>query len=250
MGHFSTSRLDAIVSSGSIGNASIIDLLDIVEYVPIRDSEDAEDIYRLRYDCYLREGAITRNDSGMLTDDFDNQHASRVFGLRIEGVFVASVRISLLDRHSPQSPSMLSFRDHLEPLIASGLRLLDVSRFVVNHHASKRHPSLLFATLRLPFLAAHHLDVDTALAAVRSEHMAFYSRKLEYRPAADPRPYLKLTKPLALMTADYALNRERVLSRYPTFIARKSEEAFLFHRWPLQPGEPLDMREKSGFAVG
>jgi hypothetical protein len=191
-------------------------------------ASELDAVFSLRHRSYLKEGAIARRSDARLYDIFDEPGCSLIFGVYDDGGIVASIRLQVLSEREPNSPSAMAFPDIVEPLLEQGKRLLDPTRFVIASDASKRYPALAYFVLRLPFIAAEHFVADVALAAVRSEHMPFYRRVLRYEKAAEPRPYLHLTKPLGLMAADYWRERAAVVARFPFFRARTWEHAHLF----------------------
>jgi hypothetical protein len=206
----------------------IYEQLRHVEYFRAESAIERRAVYRLRYDSYLQEGAITSRPENVLSDEFDEKGNTLVFGLRIRKTLVASIRLHILNRVQASSPTMQAFGDVLSPLIAAGQTLIDPTRFVVDTDASRRFPDLAYLTLRLPFMAAGHFEAETALAAVRREHMPFYRRVLRYTKVSEPREYLQLTKPLGLMMVSYLQEKSVVISRYPFFTPMPGEWERLF----------------------
>lgn len=194
----------------------------------VTSASEREQVFRLRHACYLEEGAIDPLPGGMLCDQFDRAGSSDIIGLYESGELIGSIRLQVLSREHPGSPSALAFPEVIAPLLAAGKRLLDPTRFVIATEASRRFPGLAYFALRLPFMAAAYYGVDIALAAVRSEHMPFYRRTLRYRQVSATRDYLLLNKPLGLMLADYRQERQLVLDRFPCFFADAAEAESLF----------------------
>ena len=60
-------------------------LLERVEYRRAESPEDKEAIYRLRYDAYMREGAIEPDASGAFSDAFDEVSNVWIIGMFIDG---------------------------------------------------------------------------------------------------------------------------------------------------------------------
>jgi len=206
----------------------ITELLRAVEYSTAHNAEEKQEVYRLRYNCYLREGAISPRHDSLLTDEFDEYDHTHIFVLKIDEVIVASIRLHILKGDGVDSPTMRAFGDMLSPYIKAGQTLVDPTRFVVNTEAARRFPDLMYHTLRLPFMAAAHFSAETALAAVRKEHMPFYKRVLRYSKISEPREYPQLVKPLGLMVANYPEERESVLKRYPFFAPLPNEIEKIF----------------------
>lgn len=208
--------------------ASIEALHRHVEIKLASSSDERQAIFALRHQCYLRESAIVARDDGRLYDQFDEPGRSLLYGVWSGDRLIGSIRLQILRRPVSESPSCLAFPDIFHPLLAQGMTILDPTRFVLDHNASRELPGLAYLALRVPFMAAHAYAVGIAVAAVRSEHMAFYRRFLHYRAVAAPRPYLGLTKPLGLMMVDYPVQRPDVLGRCPFLAAKPLEMERLF----------------------
>lgn len=218
--------MDDLIGKSYQRNDRVHELLRNVEYRRIRTAEDRKAVFRLRHECYLAEGAITCQPEALLFDEFDFD-GSLLFGVYEKDVLLSSIRIHRLEKSSWHSPAAEAFPEIVQPLIAQGKTLLDPNRLVVDREASRRRPELIYATLRIPFLAARFFNVDLALATVRAEHAAFYRRVLCYQQVADPRPYPSLIKPLGLMCVDFLGERDNVLQRYPFFLPHADEERSL-----------------------
>lgn len=197
-------------------NNQVIEALNEARYKVLSDSEDLEQVYRLRYKCYRAEGSITANDREIMTDAFDQTENCVHVAVEMGGTLQASMRLHLVSELSSASPTMEVFPD-LQDNLSRGQTLLDPTRFVTDPQARKQRVPLHFLALRIPFLAAMFYDIDLALAPVRAEHTAFYSRYLGYEMAMAPRSYPGLAKPVHLMTCKVREEREAVLARTPVF---------------------------------
>src|SRR5438445_13231485 len=77
-------------SSFSDRVAALLDRLDC----RLAESEQERDaIYRLRYQAYLREGAIAPNPTERFCDPYDELENSRIFGLYLNDELASSIRI-------------------------------------------------------------------------------------------------------------------------------------------------------------
>jgi hypothetical protein len=194
----------------------VLEALEQCRYSVLSESDDLDQVYRLRYDSYLAEDAILKNERRMMSDSYDESPNCVHVVVEMDGEYIAALRLHLLSNLEPHSPSLEVFpeiREHLD----SGQTILDPTRFVVHPGTRKNFLPLHLVALRIPFLAAVSYDVDIVLAAVRSEHSAFYRRYLGCDNFAAPRPYLGLTKPLGLMMTIMAESRDKVLEKYPFF---------------------------------
>lgn len=201
-----------------------------VESFVVKTPEDKAAVYRLRYRCYLREQAIEENISQTLSDGFDEHWRTVTMGLRLGTEIIASIRLHFLDVECAHSPTFMAFGDYVDCMLQDGHRIVDYSRFVIDHRASREHPELAYLVLRWPFAIGEYLEATKMLAAVRQEHMAFYARTLKFKVICTPRPYLKLIKPLGLMSVDYQSEKQDVFNRYPFFRPSTADiETFRFH---------------------
>jgi hypothetical protein len=191
---------------------------------------EKEEIFQLRYRAYLHEGAILPRPDHRLTDRFDDQPNSWIFGIYAEGHLASSIRISVATRAVPLTPAVDAFGDILQPELDAGKVIVDPNRFVADPSREKRWPELPYVTVRLGYVACAHFSADIGTATVRKEHQAFYRRVFLQRVLCDPRPYPTLTKPLSLMAADYVEVRERIFQRYPYFRSTPAERQRLFSR--------------------
>lgn len=198
-------------------NQRIGQLLARLEYRCLEVEAEREEVYRLRYRAYLREGAISPNVAARLWDRFDDAPNARLFGIYVDGLLLSSIRLHAVDVRHRASPALDAFPDCLEGELDAGHTIIDPNRFVADPEVSSAFPELPYVTLRLPFMLAEHLGADIVTATVRTEHEAFYRRVLRFRSVCGPRPYPTLIKPLGLMTVDFAAEKAAVSDRYPFF---------------------------------
>ena len=76
--------------------------------------EVREPIFRLRYECYLREGAISPNASQTFSDPYDDLPNARIFGLYLDGALASSIRIHVTSPEHADFPSYHVFEDLLD----------------------------------------------------------------------------------------------------------------------------------------
>jgi N-acyl-L-homoserine lactone synthetase len=225
-------------------------LLDRIEFRRADSGEQREAIFRLRYQAYTREGAISPNSSGMFSDHYDETDNAYLFGLYIDDELASSLRLHIASKQHPNFPSLEVFPDLLQPKLDAGKVLVDSTRFVADEALSRLHRGLPYATLRLCMLAAEQFRADDLLAAVRVEHQAFYRRAFNHRLICEPRPYPQLAKPISLMTVHYPTAAGQLYRRYPFFRSTFLERRMLFERpmaRSLQPGASGVVREDPPF---
>lgn len=209
-------------------------VLDRIDYRLAETEADKEAIYRLRYNAYLKEGAIQPNPQHRVTDRYDEMPNSWTFGIYSDGELASSIRISICSASHAETPSMDVFPDLLQPLIGQGKLLVDPTRFVANSILARQLPELPYLTVRLAYVACNYFNADFGLATVRSEHQAFYRRMFLHEPLTGPRIYPGLIKPICLMAVDFPKMWETVSERYPFLRSSDFERRMLFERNGIQ----------------
>lgn len=205
-------------------------LLERVDYRLANTAEEREAIYRLRYEAYVREGALRPKGDARLQDAYDDLDSTWVFGVRIDGELASSVRLHVSTDGSAEFPAADIFPEIIGPELKARRVIIDPTRFVADANCARRFTELPYVTLRLAYMAAAHFEADYVLATVRTEHQAFYKRIFGHKPVCPPRPYLTLTKPLSLMILDFPAAREQIIRRYPFFRSTLFERRMLFER--------------------
>jgi N-acyl-L-homoserine lactone synthetase len=209
-------------------NERLSDFVSRVEYRRVVTPQERRAIFKLRHDCYLREGAIEARPSGLFRDRYDFDPNVWIFGVHVDGALVGSVRIHVASKQFKRSPGMTVFKDLLGPRLEQGQIVVDPTRFVVSAEASRDYPLLPHAVLRLCFMACDHFEADVGLATVRTEHRGFYRRFFAMESMSEPRFYPSLKKPITMMGVDFFAQRNAVMTRYPFFASTASERGRLF----------------------
>ena len=198
--------------------------------------EQREAIFRLRYQAYMREGAISPNSARAFSDPYDESENGYLFGLYIDDELAGSIRLHVASKERPEFPSLEVFSDILQPELDTGKVIIDPTRFVADENLAQRHRGLPYVTLRLSALAAEHFRADYILAPVRAQHQAFYRRAFNQRLICEPRPYPQLTKPICLMMIHYPTSVDQLRRQYPFIHSTFFERRKLFERNTLTPG--------------
>jgi N-acyl-L-homoserine lactone synthetase len=207
-------------------------LLERTTYRRADSKHEIESIRRLRYEAYLKEGAIHENEHRQLIDSFD--HGDNVYniGVYVDGELTSALRLHPLRKLEQRSPAFEAFADVLGSEIAAGKVVLDPNRFVVNYTLAREHQYLPYVTLRPTYLASIYFQANLVTMTCRVEHQAFYLRGFEARRAALPRPYPTLTKPLGLLLTDFDRDAQSILERHPYWDSSAAEREALFGPGP------------------
>src|ERR1700737_549931 len=221
-------RSEADRTSAASGRSS--GLLNQVDYRLARTPDEKDEIYRLRYRAYLREGAVKESADQRVIDQYDDLPNSWTFGVFFQGILCSSVRISVLASEWRLSCSAEAFGEILNPRLDRGEIIVDPTRFVADPDKARRLPELPYVTLRLAYMACEYFNADIGLAIVRAEHQAFYRRVFMHETIAEPRLFPGLLKPVGLMAADFPALRDQVFGRYPMMRSTAFERRMLFER--------------------
>jgi len=205
-------------------------MLGELTYAEAIDEADRDQIYALRYESYVAEGAIKPNSEERFHDDYDKLDNCWIFGVRLERQLVSCIRFHVISKASRKGPALDVFPDIVSPMVESGMTLVDPTRLVVSRQASRQHPELPYLTVRIACMAAEYFNAGCCLSTVRLEHLAFYQRIFGFVPVCEPRPYPTLNRAIALMVGDMERIRDRVAARYPVFTSTEAERIALFGR--------------------
>src|SRR3954452_10202258 len=101
------------------------DPLEYVDYRLAETPEEKDEIYRLRYRAYLREGAILPSESGRVCDHYDDAPNTWIFGVHVHGELYSSIRVSVLTSECRTSPSADMYTNVIHPELDRGKLLVD-----------------------------------------------------------------------------------------------------------------------------
>lgn len=216
--------------AGSEGSFShrVAQLMPRVDYRRADSDKERKAIFRLRYQAYGREGAISAKSVGLFSDYYDDTNNAHLFAIYIDGELASSLRLHIGSEACPDFPSVEAFPKHLQPELRAGKVLVDTTRFVADERLSRLHRDLPYVTLRLCMLAAEYFVADFWLAAVRAEHQAFYRRAFNHRVICEPRPYPLLAEPAGLVRLHFPSGATELYRKYPFFRSSSAERRRLF----------------------
>ncbi|MEM7069604.1 MAG: hypothetical protein AAF478_12055 [Pseudomonadota bacterium] len=221
-------------SNGSDFAAKLLGYLQKADYQVASSSLERQRIFRLRYEAYLREGAINENRSMMFHDTYDNFENCWIFGIFLEDKLASSIRCHVISPEWPKGPALDVFPDIIGPMVHDqGLTIVDPTRFVADHRLAKEYPEIPFMALRAACMTYDYFEADYCLATVRQEHAAFYRRVFRAEMVCEPRPYPTLNAPICLMKTNVASFRDKLLRRYPIFESSFTERRMIFENSPV-----------------
>ncbi len=166
---YSDSKLTSLVSKG-FNKARGFD------HFLARTPSQREDIFKLRYDAYYSQGLIYGNDKASLSDWQDEERSSSIYGITLYEKLVSTIRLSTISREHKACLTYSMFKDHCDPVIDEGGKILDGSRLAVNCSNSALRRSVILYTLSLT--AAFSISVRASRGSIiaRHSHVPFYER--------------------------------------------------------------------------
>ena len=178
-------------------------------------AEALEQVYRLRYRCYRRNGSIDVHPSERFSDDFDRRPNSFSFLIGHGAAEPwATVRIHVVKPVAgwDDSPGRRVFGDHpLFPAIA-GASYVEASRLCFGETA--RRDSFVRLLGNMAALAELH-EAEWLIACPRVEHAPVYQNLFGFEMLAEPRPYFGVKFETQLLGIRQTALRECVQHRRP-----------------------------------
>ena len=214
--------------NGSSFATKLLRYLQEADYKLADSASERQEIYRLRYDAYRREGVIDENRSRMFYDAYDSFDNCWIFGVFLDEKLASSIRFHVLSPENRKGPALDVFPDIVSPMLDKGMTLIDPTRLVASVEASRKYPEISFMAMRIACMAYEYFNADYCLVTVRKEHVAFYKRVFKAKMFCEPRPYPLLKSPICLLCLDVRDFREEITRRYPIFESSFTERRMIF----------------------
>lgn len=174
-----------------------------------RTASEMDDVFRLRYLCYQRRGAIAERADERFQDPFDelpNQFSFLVGGGETEPL--ATVRISVVrpDLGWTDSPAERVFGDHPAFQALARSTFVEASRLCFARTARR---DAFYGLLGNMAALGERYGVEWLTACPRVEHSEIYQRLYGFRPMAAPRRYFGVSFETELLGIRLEEIRER-----------------------------------------
>ncbi len=203
--------------------------LERAEHRIARSDDEREEVFRSRYDAYVRNGLMDpRGDRKLFDERYDNDSNAWIAMTFVDGELAGSVRVSVGLGAGANLPCVRVYPDVVGPRLVGGRTAVEYTRLSAKLSLSSAHPELPYAIMRPGYMAAEHFEADFAITTPRLEHMPFYRRVFEFVAWCEPRPYPGLTAKFACMGVSFNDSRARVEARYPFYKSTRAERAALF----------------------
>lgn len=161
---------------------------------------DLTELHRLRYRAFLAAGWIKENDTGMLSDRFDELETTVTVGAFHKGACIGALRLAFGGAHAPpfSMPCEDEFSQEVGALLAQGeQRLVEFSRMAVEPTLSNRsfRTTLYASLIRAGMILTTASHVDVALAAVHKNVSPFYQSMCGFKVLGTSASYAEISEP-------------------------------------------------------
>jgi hypothetical protein len=203
-----------------------------------------DEVYSLRYRAYRKEEAIEPSVFEAFEDRYDHQPNHVLWALTYEDRVIGSIRTTWFDpaeRHP--IPEMHAYSEELAKIVANDASILSGNRLVTDPDLSSANPQAVLLLLRHFMVTASYKSSDWAVAAARSNHVAFYRRVFRARVVSESRVYPGLRCPMFLMACDLRQNDGLITQKTPSLQPRGYEQVFLDQKYQeiWEIGLPLEI---------
>ncbi len=188
---------------------------------------DRQEIYKLRYEVYLKEGAIEKSSLEIFTDEFDNTGNFKLYGFYEYGLLIGSFRIHILKTETCISPARSVFPKEIGAYLAQGKTIIDPNRFTLKR-GNNGNRERLINLMKIPFAVAQIYQADIVTATARREHMRLYKRLFYGVEVAEPKLYPTMLLPHGLMVSEFKRNELNILELVPEFRTASETMSELF----------------------
>ncbi len=189
---------------------------------------DKQEIYKLRYEVYLKEGAIKKNSLGIITDEFDNIGNFEIYGFYEHGILIGSFRIHILRTEACTSPAKSAFPKEIGSYLAQDKIIIDPSKLTLKRDDNGNRERLINLMI-IPLVAAQMYQADIVTATARRKHMRLYKRLFYGIEVAEPKIWSTMLLPHGLMVSEFKKNELNILELVPEFRTASETMSELFH---------------------
>ena len=191
---YSETKLESLVSKR-------LETFGGLDHFVARSPRQKEAIFKLRYNAYHGEGLIEGSHEGSLSDWQDDESSSSIYGVTLHGCLVSTLRLSVMSKERQNCVTYSMFKNHLDPILDRGERLIDGSRLAVKCDDSALRRRIVVYTLGLAARLSSSLGANYGTMIARHSHAPFYKR-FGFKVESGPFEYPEALTPLTLMMID------------------------------------------------
>lgn len=230
-------------------SAGVMRFLESIEYRRIENSDDLEDIARLRYKAFTNVGLARTNDKLLLIDELDFKPNAHVMGIFFDEQLVSTIRVHHVTDAHRDGVAAARFPDVMNPLLDAGKTFIDPVRFAADPEIMREYPALPYLTLRVATMATVYYDVDFCLSVTKPNHRAFYKRVFNSIELAGPRYVEQYQNELELHGANANELKRTLFKRYPFFDSQPHERKMMFAPREVLGLTPLTILPTARYAI-
>lgn len=208
-------------------NAGIFSFAERVEYRRVQSAEDFEEIGRLRSASFNFHKVYKEPCPEVMIDETDYAPSCYCFGIYVDGVIKATLRLEHITLNSPESMVTQFFPDVVLPLLDQGLTFFAPGRFATVTDWDARDIALQLMTLRLTGMALQFFDASALLNMIRSHHAAYNRRFFNATQMTPLRDIDGVTDQMFIYQFPFS-NIEGISKRYPFYRSLEVERRLLF----------------------
>ena len=221
--------------------------MDRIEYRRIVAADDLEDVGALRRQAFNARQLYHDKFDGPVVEPLDFAPGSFVFGLYVDGALVSSLRLSIVQPGCHPTAAMSACPETIKPLLAQGMRFVELSRFAIDGEAVAEVPLLPALTHRLSVMMTIYLEADYCIGLVKLKHEAYYRRMFRATRLAGPFVPQGMFPDTVLLGVSSA-NQTYVTNRNPIFFFTQTEARMLFEQ-SASAMPPLCVRPTARYAM-
>jgi len=230
-------------------SAGVMRFLESIEYRRIENTDDLEDIARLRYKTFTTVGLARENDESLLIDDLDFKPNAHVMGIFFDEQLVSTIRVHHVTAEHRDGVAAARFPDVMHPLLDAGKTFIDPVRFAADPDIMREYPALPYLTLRVATMATVFFDVDYCLSVIKPNHRAFYKRVFQSIELTEPRYFERYNSNIELHGANAHELKRTLFDRYPFFRSQPHERKMMFAPREVLGLTPLTILPTARYAL-
>lgn len=215
--------------------------------------EDLQKVFKLRYEVYLEKGYAFNRANQMEVTNYDASQDALILMVENEKNEIVG-SLSLYYDKVNFLPADSIFKDELTAIRKEGVRIVEVSQFVVRQDYQHQKDILLSLINTIYIHAFRIMKVDEFIIEVNPRHVDYYRKLLGFIPFGivkecprvnnAPAVLLRCTSEKYLKVVDKGEFEKRTL--YNRFMSKKNEEAVIAK---LQVKQPMLIKDQKYFGL-
>jgi hypothetical protein len=215
-------------SEDSTRDAQLSHFSKRVTYKLARSYVERDAIFKLRYQCYLRAGLISKNSFGRYFEAADHASNAYLIGFYVGRRLISSLRLQIGSPATSNLSSLKIFPKVLQPILERNCSIIDMSCVATDRGLSDLHIWLPYLTLRPWIAAAEHFNADHIVTMARPQHRPFYEHVLGFKAYSHVRRRPGHLGSVALFGLNFVTSATCLYDNYPFLLSTPAERRQLF----------------------